>query len=433
MHSKEFTADEFTPFVGILILVVMIVLVNYFRGYKEFWSPLTIIAMVYAYYCCLGPYEAVLTGDTFDRLQNMRKFYTSAFWGAFVSLISYLAGFVLHGRSQNLKQVPDFSGDVLFEYGRNVFLIGFILFTISTGGRVTSLINPLDAEYVPQSGGTFGNYFALALNFVIPGISLLFMYFLLSKKKIIWFIVPFLLAVGIFTTLGFRYRIVLLLCSLAIIYYMVKQKRPNLAVLALGLVGLIAVMGVINMTRRYGAGLNVKTLQTTTTENAYQSGLQEASIFQTSGAMIDYVPARHPYAEFQPIISTLLFPIPSRILPEKNSAQYLFEALDAIYGKTISKGAAVMAYGEYYLAFGWIGIVVGCAITGWYLRKLWNWFLANSNSPFAIVVYAVTISFLYMVLSRGYLPQVTMLFFFTVFPIYAALRMARNKYGRPSS
>jgi hypothetical protein len=177
-------------------------------------------------------------------------------------------------------------------------------------------------------------------------------------------------------------------------------------------------------------GLNLQKLQNTTSETAYQSGLQEAGIFQTSGAIIDLVPGRHAYAGFQPILSTLLFPIPSAILPEKNSAQYLFEALDAVYGKNLSKGAAIMAYGEYYLAFGWLGITVGCFITGWFLRKLWNWFLFNSSNPFAIAIYAVTVSFIYMVLSRGYLPQVTNLFFFTVFPIFVALRYARKKFER---
>jgi oligosaccharide repeat unit polymerase len=429
VYKKEFTPDEFAPFALLLVLVVIIVVVNYSRGYKEFWSPLTIIAIVYAYYCCLGPYEAVLTGDTLDRLLNMRKFYPSAFWGALVSLLSYVLGFSLYGSSTPTRKIPTFSNEVLFEYGRKIFLIGFVLFTISVRGRVTSLINPLDAEYVPKASGSFANYFALSLNFIIPGITLLFTYFLLTRKKLLWFIIPFIIGIGLFTTLGFRYRIVLLLCSLGVVFYFVRQKRPNLIVLAFGLVALIAVMGVINMSRRYGAGLNVQKLQNTTSESAYQSGLQEASIFQTSGAIIDIVPNRHPYAGFQPIVSTLLFPIPSKLLPDKNSAQYLFEALDAVYGKELSKGSAIMAYGEYYLAFGWFGIVIGCLITGWYLRKLWNWFLFNSNNPFAMAIYAVTVSFIYMVLSRGYLPQVTNLFFFTVFPIYLALRYARKKYG----
>src|SRR5258706_5981714 len=213
MYPKQFTESELMPFLGILILVAGILSYNYSRGYKQFWSPLTIIAVVYAYYCCLGPYEAVLTGDTYDRLLNMRRFYTSAFWGALVSLVSYVIGFSLHGESKLGRPVPEFSNEVLFEYGKKVFLIGFIFFTISTGGRVASLINPLDAQYVPKTGGSFANYLSLSLNFLIPGVTLLFFYFLITKRKFLWLLIPFLVSAGVFVTIGFRYRLVLLACS----------------------------------------------------------------------------------------------------------------------------------------------------------------------------------------------------------------------------
>jgi oligosaccharide repeat unit polymerase len=430
-QSHNFTSQELVPFAGILIIVVWILVNNYYLGYREFWSPLTIIAVVYGYYCCLGPYEAILSGETTDRLLNMRKYYPSSLWGAFISLLAYASGFYLYGRRlDKYARLPVFSNEVLFEYGRKIFVLGFILFTISTGGRVASLINPLDAESVSRVGGSFANYLALSLNFFIPGITLLFTYYLRTKKRIVWFVIPFLVAVGIFTTLGFRYRIVLLVSSMAIVYYLVKGKRPNLIAMSMGVIGLILIMGVINLTRKYGSGLNLGRLKDGSSERYYQSGLKESLIFQTSGAVIDMVPQRHPYAGFQPIVSTLLFPIPSRLLPDKNSAEYLFNALDAIYGKKYSKGAAIMAYAEYYLAFGWIGLALGCAITGWFVRKLWNWFLANSTNYFAIPAYAIAVSFLYVVISRGYLPQVTNLFFFTVFPVYVALRAAKKKYGQ---
>jgi oligosaccharide repeat unit polymerase len=429
MQERSFTSSEFVPFLGILLTVLFLICRNYFKSYKEFWSPLTIIAVIFGYYCCLGPYQAVESGDTYDRLINMRKFYTSALWGALISLLSYIFGFYIHGRSSS-HLVPTFSNEVLFKYGRITFLVGFILFTISTGGNVVKVINPLNAEYVEQVGGSIGNYLGLSLNFVIPGITLLFFYFILTRKKILWFLIPFVVAVGIFITLGFRYRLVLLVGSMAIVYYNSRQKRPNLIFISIAIFFFISFMGIINLSRRYGSGLNVKKLEGKDTQGYYKSGLRESLIFQTSGAIIDVVPDKHPYAGLQPIWSTLIFPIPSAIYKEKNSSEYLFDALDAIYGKKYSKGAAMMAYGEYYLAFGWIGIVVGGIITGWFFRKLWNWYLANSDNTLVIVAYAVTVTYLYVILSRGYLPQVTNLFFFSVMPIYVVLRAAKKKYGK---
>jgi oligosaccharide repeat unit polymerase len=360
----------------------------------------------------------------------MRPYYVSALYGAFFFLLSVLLGFHFN-RARKVQRLPTQLPDrLLWYYGIRVSIIGFLLFTISTGGNVAKLINPLDAEYVGQTGGSFGNYLGLSLNFMIPGISLLFLYFLKTGKGWIWLVVLFLVSVGIFITLGFRYRLVLLVGALTIIYYFFRNKRPNVVFVVAGIYLFIQFMGILNITRRYGTGLDINKLEESTSETYYQKGVEEARIFQTSGAVIEMVPERYPHAGIQPILSTLLFPIPSALYPEKNSAGYLFDMLDFIYGKKISKGAAMMSYGEYYLAFGWAGIIAGGFIIGWFSKKLWAWYLVNRSNSFALVVYAVTVTYLYVVLSRGYLPQVTNLFFFTVVPAYVVLRLVFNRYRR---
>jgi oligosaccharide repeat unit polymerase len=425
--NLSFTSEEWTPYIAVVSLVMLILILNYAKGFREFWSPLTLIAVIYGYYCCLGPYQAVTSGDTYDRLVNMRPFYVSALWGAFVSLLFYVIGFNAN-RASIRRPIQAFPPEALFTYGRNMLIIGFILFTISTGGNVAKLINPLDAQYVGQQGGSIANYLGLSLNFMIPGLALLFAYVVTTRNRILWFIIPFAISMGIFISLGFRYRLILLLGSMAIIYYYTVRKKPNLIVAPLAIFALIAFMGIINISRQYGAGLNTSKLEGGTSVKYYQSGLRESLIFQTSGAVIDIVPEKHPYAGFEPIWSTLLFPIPSAIFPEKKSSEYLFNALDAIYGKKVSQGAAMMAYGEYYLAFGWLGLMLGSFITGWFYKKLWIWYKSNHANPFVIVVYAVTVTYLYVIISRGYLPQVTMLFFFTVFPTFFVLWLAKKKY-----
>ncbi|HEY4654412.1 MAG TPA: hypothetical protein VIH22_07855, partial [Cyclobacteriaceae bacterium] len=127
----------------------------------------------------------------------------------------------------------------------------------------------------------------------------------------------------------------------------------------------------------------------------------------------------------------LTFPIPRAIFPQKGSADYLFNFLQQLFGE-YGKGAAMMSFGEHYLAFGWFGIALGGFLIGWYSKKLWRWFLANQRNPFVIVAYVVTVMYLYVVISRGYLPQVTMLFFFTVFPVFAVLWLVRRRIPRRS-
>jgi hypothetical protein len=211
-------------------------------------------------------------------------------------------------------------------------------------------------------------------------------------------------------------------------FYLVSRRRPNLIISFVFFALFIAAMGIISETRIYGRGIDTSRLEDNPKQNYFESGVNESRIFQTSGAVITQVPDKIPYVGFQPIISTILFPIPKAIYAEKNSAQYLLNTLDAIYGKATSLGAAFMSYAEYYLAFGWIGIIIGGGLIGHFLKRLWTWYLCDPHNPLYITTYAVTVSYLYVVISRGYLPQVTMLFFFSVYPIFFVKRlMARNQ------
>lgn len=428
MKSTEFSNEELVPYIGLFIVIISLLYYNFKKGYQFVWSPLSIICIIFSYYCLLGPYQAVVNGNSFDRLVNMRQFYASSFWGALIFILSTILGFFVNQSKKIIPHPHSYPISWLSYYGKRLFILGFGLFTISTGGQIGNLINPLDAEAVEQFGGGLANYLGLSLNFLIPGVTLLFIYYLKTKNGFLWFIVTFFLAVALFISIGFRYRLVLLICSMGISYYLLMRKRPNLLFLIPAIAFFIAFMGFINLTRRYGGGLDTSRLKNENSGTFYGSGLQEALIFQTSGAVIDFVPQKHPHVGFQPLLSTLIFPIPKVIYPEKNSFKYLKDTLDKIYGKGHSSGAAMLSYGEYYLAFGWIGIIFGGFLIGWIYKKLWLWYQLNWSNPFLVVVYAVTVSYLYVILSRGYLPQVTMLFFFTVFPAYFVLRLARKKY-----
>lgn len=427
MKVLFFSEAETIPFLLLLITSIVVLVINYRKGARFFWSPITVVVMVFSYYCLLGPYQAASTGETYDRLINMRPFYFSAFWGAFISFAAIVAGFVLNKKriSKLYAMLPDTS---LSYYGKALFVMGFLLFTISVGGNILKIINPLDAESVEQVGGSFANYLSLSLNFLIPGVTFLFAYTIRTRRGIAWLLISVLLAVSLFITLGFRFRLVLLVLSLAITYSLLTGKRINPLAAVIGIFLFISAMGVINKTRQYGRGLDLSRLNSKKEKQTnFASGLNEARIFQTSGAIIDYVPQKIPYAGFTPISSAILFPIPKAILPSKNSGEYLFGALDRIYGKKASKGAAFLMYAEYYLAFGWSGIVIGCFLIGWFSKHLWIWYLSNWRNPMITVVYAVSVSYLYIVISRGYLPQVTMFFFFTVAPAFFVFWLAQRK------
>src|SRR5690606_24196851 len=255
-------------------------------------------------------------------------------------------------RGKKMQQVPN-QDKWLSYYGKWITMLGFILFTISTKGNITQLINPLDAQSVPErAGGSFANYLNLSVNFLITGITLLFIHFVRTKKGLLWFAIPFVLALGIYTSIGFRYRLILLLGSVVASYYLTKRIRLSALVATAGVLLLSTLVGIINLTRTYKRGLNLESIEQEDSRSFFESGLRESLIFQCTGAAIELVPETYEHVGFQPIISTLLFPIPRAIYPEKASARYLFDFLDHVFGP-YGQGAAMMSFGEYYLAFGW--------------------------------------------------------------------------------
>src|SRR5690606_23201978 len=134
--------------------------------------------------------------------------------GGLVSLICICLGYISNRKKCKKMEPPPNPDKWLGYYGKWITMLGFVLFTVSTKGNITQLINPLDAQAVPdRAGGSFANYLNLSVNFLITGTTLLFIRLLRTKQGLLWFAIPFILALGIYTSIGFRYRIILLLGS----------------------------------------------------------------------------------------------------------------------------------------------------------------------------------------------------------------------------
>ena len=109
---------------------------------------------------------------------------------------------------------------------------------------------------------------------------------------------------------------------------------------------------------------------------------------------------------------------------DKDSGDYLFKILNGVYGfRNIYQGAAYLNYAEYYLMFGWFGIFIFNFLLGYFFKRLWLWVNLHKEEPLAILVYILNVTFIYMIISRGYLPQQVHLYLFNVFPAYIIYRL----------
>jgi hypothetical protein len=402
----------------------------------ELFKPTIILAAVLAYYALAGPLRAIALEEWFDRTINRRADFVYGWAGAAVFYASTLVGFHLLGTPRlNRRQLVNNDPERIYRFGTTLCQLGLALFSVVAGIRLFAYINPFAARELLRGtqGGIFGgdglsNYFLLALNFLIPGVCLQFTTWVCNRRHLPQILTWLLVALGIFTSIGFRFRIVLVVVPLLLIWYLVRNKRPNPGAVALMVVGLIFVAGFVGLTRGYGRGLDVTAVEDNTNEEIFDKGFEEASVFLTTSGMIAATPAFNPYVGFQPFLSVLQFPIPRAWYADKDTFGYLERSIQNLYNSTtLGGGAAVLCYGEWFLMAGWPSLILMSLLFGWLLRCLWNWTLNRRHEPLALAIYALTVSYVYVVVSRGYLAQVVAGAVFTLAPIFWIYR----RWSRP--
>jgi len=142
-------------------------------------------------------------------------------------------------------------------------------------------------------------------------------------------------------------------------------------------------------------------------------------VFFTTSGMIAVTPEFNPYVGVQPFLSVLQFPIPRAWYPDKDTFGYLERSIQNLYNSTtLGLGSAVLCYGEWFLIAGWPSLILMSLLFGWLLRCLWNWTLIRQHEPLALTIYALSASYIYMVVSRGYLAQVVAGGVFTLAPLF---------------
>ena len=439
MGGLDLNSNE-TVYVLLIIAICSMILMNnvFSRRYFDFWSPLTMISLTYLYYAVAGPLLAISNDDTVVRFVNHRPFFEVAWLGTLLSLGGIVVGFNLQKSKLPGGRIIETPPLQIKKWAKLFFIYGFLGIIVAFGTSGITNINFIggsEALERNQTAGSFANYFLFMMNFLIISATLLII--ALKKKEVtmIWLVAVVAYAIAIYTSLGFRYRLVLLIWSMMGAYYLYIRKKPNLVLLGSFGIVFIIVMGIIGLTRTYFGGLRgLDKIDDKSNQELFESGFSEAQIFMTTGLMLTNVPDKVDNIGFQPIIEAIAMPIPRIIWPSKPSGESL-QNIFAIYEvetgiSDVGAGAAIMNFGENYLMFGWVGVFVGAVLLGWLSKKFWNYFLDNHNNVLYIAFYAIFNSFLYVIISRGYLPQVVMNFFFTVYPLMWVAKRQRLKYAK---
>lgn len=428
----------------VLSLIALICCEFVFAIRSRFWvvlyRPTLFVAVILIYYVLAGPLTALLGEGVVYKGLDHRALLVSGWLAAFLFYTSLLFGFyftpLIHRNKILIRSNVDddhavhhsrYHFELLHRYGLFLCLLGFFLFILVGGTRSLLLLNPLAAGQLLDSGlgqpgldvGPFTNYFNYSINLLIPGICLMSAAWYRQRRHTATILIWISITLALFISMGFRYRLVLLLIPVFLLWFCSQSRRPSFRVLSLFLACFVSINGLIGLSRSYGRGLDFSMSENLQLSQILNSALYDSVVFYTTSGVIDLVSKQSLFVGTTPIVNSLLFPIPRSLFPNKGDHSYQSEITAKLYGgPKFAAGSAILNYGEYFLMAGWPAVIVFSIILGSVLRFLWNWFLLRQNDPFAQVIYVVSVSYLYVVISRGYMPQAVMLFLFTVAPLY---------------
>ena len=206
-------------------------------------------------------------------------------------------------------------------------------------------------------------------------------------------------------------------------YYLWRKRRPNLWVWSPVMLLFIGAMGWIGATRNYWGGLSLDRVEGQNFEDFVTSGFSESGIFVTTCQVIDAVPRNVPHTWGDPFWVALTYPIPRSFWPNKPTSATL-DTIAMAFGTegAAAAGLAVPYFGEWYVAFGWLGIVGSSLIFGWLTRKLWDWYQQRDRDKLALVIYAVGLGLIYFAFSRGFIAATILNFSFSMLPLLIIYR-----------
>jgi len=192
------------------------------------------------------------------------------------------------------------------------------------------------------------------------------------------------------------------------------------------MVAFVGLNGVIGLSRTSIRGIDLSRLSEETPVSIFNSSFEEAGVFFTTSAVIQSVPKPIPFVGYEPLVTAITQPLPRKLFPGKPSGEYSSRLREQIYQSKFSF-TAYLNYAEYYIIGGWLTLVAISAFLGVLLRRLWTWFLWRQYEPLAQSVYLLNASYLYIVVSRGYFPQVIMLYGLTVMPLVCIYYLLSEK------
>ena len=427
-----------------IILIFAIFALNLYVLLKsfnsKFWikafQPKVFISLNILYYCVFGPLVYLYSGRSFFRNLETSPYYI---WGWIGTLVFYLPNLIgyyflspkypsefIKKKTINLKS--------MFNIGLILTLVSYLSFLIIRGRTALdylSLFGSFNAVISSgfQQGYNFGelnNIFLEGVNILIPGIILMFISLCYSGKNKTFTYGIIYFTISLFISIGFRSRVIMLLIPCYFIYYFSKNRKPPVLLSTFYASILLTASSFIEITRVYFAGLDITKFDFDLNK-LFVTAFMESNTFITSSVIFETIPRELPFIGTRPLLEAIVKFTHLIGLGDKFNEPYYTEIITMIYGAKDAEGAAHLGFAEYYLMGGWIGLIISGLLFGYFLKRLWIWFLCSPEDYMRQAIYFTSIGFLYMVFSRGFMPQIFTFYIFLIGPLLLLNTIYENK------
>lgn len=429
---------------GVSCLLVVPLLVSGLTGMLDPFEPILIVNVAYFLYFVYGPAKDHLLGrDVFVGRDVLPLFPRGMLYLA-IGLVSLLAGYYSamgRGLGRTFRK-PGVMRESAVYYAWIAGAVGLVCFGLYIKVAKVSWIYFLS---LGQAASGEGNIFTgaddnPAFGYLMGGIdflpAVLLIWYAATRTGRKWNIAGYVLLLIVYTTIGFRFRILILALAPVIYYYLKRNRRPQLILLVVPAIAGSMLIGVIGEQRaHFRTGTQVD-LEAINVEDARMTFQNDLSIYQPFLAVVDAFPRDHDYTYGSSFAYVLVHPIP-RVLWKNKPEPPIYEIIRGAFGGDnvfLQIGVAYPNIGEYYANFGLPGIVIGMMLFGVGLRALYEYLRLHSENDWVRIIYALALPFLVQVVSRGYFVAIFQqtCFFFgpAIFGMWAlrrsALRSARR-------
>jgi oligosaccharide repeat unit polymerase len=402
-------------------------------------EPVFIVSAAYFLYLVYAPGSNLLAGEQYFFGKLITPLVPRGSWYASLGIVGLWIGYYLSKLGVSASRVlprPPSSRDGASTHAVIIAALTLLLFGIYLRASSLSWLQLISLGQVQQTEdwavgavrnqGAFRNYLYSTIDWLTVAY-MLFLAFSRSGRR--WLLPCFVCLLLIYTTIGFRYRILILAMAPAVYFCLKHRRRPGIAAMAVGTLICIAAIGIIGDLRNsFRSGAQVQ-LSDVSARSAGTSFAASLDIYQPYLAIIDGFPDRHEFLWGSSFAYLLVHPIPRSLWPEKPEAPIVGITRLTLGDAAVQSGVAYPNIGEFYANFGVAGIVIGMWLFGIVMRCSYEYMKRYSDNDWARVAYAITLPFLVQVVSRGYFVQIAQEAAFLFAPLAASMWVTKRHGG----